>query len=181
MSETKAEVLRLDDPKRREIGFALRPGPEALAALAGRLGASALRKVAFEGRVLPEGGGDWRLEAHLGATAVQPCVVTLAPVTTRIETDVRRRYLADYTPPEGAGETEMPEDDTLEPLPAALDLGELLAEALSLALPDFPKAEGAELGEAVYTEPGTAPMTDEDARPFAGLKGLRDKLENGEE
>ena len=36
---------------------------------------------------------------------------------------------------------------------------------------------GAELGEAVYTAPGQIPMSDEDARPFAGLAALRDKLE----
>ncbi|MCX8227096.1 MAG: DUF177 domain-containing protein, partial [Sulfitobacter sp.] len=40
---------------------------------------------------------------------------------------------------------------------------------------------GAELGQAVYAEPGVAPMTDEDARPFAGLAQLREKLEDPKE
>ena len=32
----------------------------------------------------------------------------------------------------------MPEDDAIEPLPETLDLGEVLAEALALALPAYP-------------------------------------------
>jgi hypothetical protein len=48
--------------------------------------------------------------------------VTLASVTTRIDTGVARRYLADWQEPTGE-EAEMPEDDTTEALPARLDLG----------------------------------------------------------
>ena len=77
--------------------------------------------------------------------------------------------------PEGA-EVEMPEDDSIEPLPATLDLGAVMIEALSLALPTFPRAAGAELGQVLATRAGIAPMTDEDAKPFAGLGALRDKL-----
>ena len=128
------------------------------------------------GRLWPE-GDDWRLEAELGATVVQPCVVTLAPVTTRIDRPVTRRYLA-HMPAPGPGETEMPEDETAEPLPGAVDLDAVMIEALALALPDYPRAAGAELGEAVYTEPGKTPLTDEAARPFAGL---RDKLAGTDE
>ena len=51
--------------------------------------------------------------------------------------------------------------------------------ALALALPLYPRAPGAELGQAVFAEPGTAPLKDEDLRPFAGLAGLKAKLEGG--
>jgi hypothetical protein len=59
-------------------------------------------------------------------------------------------------------------------LPAVLDLAALMTEALVLALPLYPRAPGAELGSAVFAEPGTAPMTDESARPFARLGLLKD-------
>ena len=49
-------------------------------------------------------------------------------------------------------------------------------EALSLAIPLYPRAEDATLGEAVFTEPGKQAMTDEDAKPFAGLASLRESL-----
>ncbi|NNK79430.1 MAG: DUF177 domain-containing protein, partial [Litoreibacter sp.] len=53
-------------------------------------------------------------------------------------------------------------------------------EALSLALPAYPRAEGAELGETVFSEPGTDPMSDEDAKPFAALAALKNKMNEPE-
>lgn len=167
--------LRLADlPRRKVTRFAVAPGPAALAALADDLGLSALRKLRLEGELVPEGRRDWALKGRLGATVVQPCVVTLAPVTTRIEAPVERIYQAGWVEPE-AEEAESPEDDRVEALPEVLDLAALMAEALALALPLYPRAEGAELGTVIHTEPGAAPLTDEAARPFAGLKGLIDK------
>lgn len=150
--------------------------------IAGDLGLLELRKLRLEGRLTPLGRRDWRFEGQLGATVVQPCVVTLAPVVSRIEEPVARSFVADWQPPEG-DEVELPEDVDTEPLGAEIDLGAMMAEALALALPAWPRAEGADLEEAVFTEPGRAPMTDDDARPFAGLASLRDKLtkENGED
>ena len=107
---------------------------------------------------------------------VQDCVVTLEPVVTRIDEEVVRRYLAEAPPP-GPGEVEMPEDDTVEALPASVDLVEVMLEALALALPPYPRAPGAELGPVLASEPGAEPLTDEAARPFAGL---RDALKRGD-
>jgi uncharacterized metal-binding protein YceD (DUF177 family) len=63
-------------------------------------------------------------------------------------------------------------DETLEPLVRAVDLGAVMAEALALALPAWPRAEGAEIGQRTFARPGTRPMTDEGARPFAGLRDI---------
>jgi len=52
-----------------------------------------------------------------------------------------------------------------------------LAGPLSLALPAFPRSADASLGDAQFTAPGQEPMTNEDAKPFAGLGALRDALE----
>ncbi|MBE3637143.1 YceD family protein [Mangrovicoccus algicola] len=164
---------------REGAAFSLQPSPEVQEALRADLGLDGLRKLRFEGRLLPEGKRDWRLEAHLGATVIQPCTVTLAPVTTRLEEDLSRRYLADWQDPETGAETEMPEDDTAGPLPRQLDLAEVMHEALALALPLYPRAEGAGFADTAVTEPGKAPMTDEEAKPFAGLAALRGKLADG--
>jgi len=141
--------------------------------IAARLGLGALRKFRFAGQLVPEGGGDWRLEARLGATVVQPCVVSLDPVTTRIDETVIRHYLRDMADQPDVAEAEMPEDETTEPLPDRLDIAEVAQEALALLLPTYPRAKGAALGEAVFTEPGHAPMRDKDSKPFAGLAKLR--------
>lgn len=177
----RTHMLRLGRlSAREETPFRLEPDAEARARLAEALDLLALRKLRLEGRLVPEGARDWRLEAVLGATVVQPCGVTLAPVTTRIDEAVERRYLAHWAEPEAGSETEMPEDETAEPLPETLDLEAVMAEALALALPPFPRAEDAELGRAAFAEPGTDPLTDEDVRPFAGLRSLKEKLEKPE-
>ena len=163
----------------REIGpegrtFDWRPDAEEARALADELGLLALSKARLVGEARAAAGG-WELRARLGATARQPCAITLAPVATRVEEEVVRRYGA--APPAPPGETEMAADaDEWEDAPETLDLAAVFAEALSLALPAFPRAEGAELGETIAGPPGTAPMTDDDAKPLAGLKALRDRM-----
>jgi uncharacterized metal-binding protein YceD (DUF177 family) len=159
---------------RQDMTFDLAPDQAGREAVAAALGIPAVRKLRLAGRLVPEGRADWRLEAELGATVVQDCVVTLEPVTTRIDEPVARRYLANLPAPE-PGEAEVPEED-VEPVPPVLDLGEVMVEALALALPAFPRAPGAELGEFVIANPGVEPLTEERARPFAGL---RDALKGG--
>jgi uncharacterized metal-binding protein YceD (DUF177 family) len=156
---------------RKPTRFDLSPLPEERAALAALLGITAIHALRFKGELRPMRQQDYELEARLEAQVEQPCVITLAPVLTELSEPVRRRYLRDYSLPEG-DEAEMPEDDSEEPLPAVIDLGAVIAEALALALPDYPHAPGAELGEAVFTEPGQAALRDADLRPFAGLAAL---------
>ncbi|MEL6643723.1 MAG: DUF177 domain-containing protein [Pseudomonadota bacterium] len=161
----------------KETPFEVVPDAAARAALADALGLLGLRKLRFAGQLTPVGKDDWRLTARLGATVVQPCVVTLEPVVTRIEEDVERLFVAEVPDlPEGA-EIEMPEDDQVDALGDGVALGTVMAEVLALALPLYPRAERAALEQAQFAGPGVTPMTDEDARPFAGLKELRDKLD----
>lgn len=161
---------------RKETAFDLTPSAEDRQQLADSLDLSALRKLSFSGTVAPEGQRDLRLTATLGATVVQPCVVTGEPVTTRIDVPVIRHYIADMPPVPEGDEVEMPEDDTIEELPDVIDFYAVMAEALSLAVPDFPRAPGLAPVDVSVTEPGKAPMSDDDAKPFAGLRDLRDKL-----
>ena len=172
-------LIRFNDLRSDEgTDFEIVPTPEERGEIAEFLKISALRKVRFAGSIRPLGKEDWRLDASIGATAVQPCVVTLEPVTTRIDERVERKYIKDLPEPD-ADEVEMPEDETVEPIPSHLDLHDLMIEALALALPQFPRKEGVELGEVQFSEPGVTPMSDADARPFAGLSSLREKLEMG--
>lgn len=160
--------------------FRIVPDAAETASIAEALDLVALRKVRLEGVFEPLGRGDWRLSARLGATAVQRCVVTLEPVTTRIDQDIARTYLADGIA-EPEGESEMPEDDTVEALPDEIDLLAVLTEGLALALPDYPRAEGVELDETTFTAPGVAPLTDDDVKPFAALKVLKGGSSDTEE
>lgn len=183
---TEAAALRVADlPKGRTQSFDIVPDAEMRAAMAQALGIETLRKLTFRGTLAPLGRRDWRLTADLGATAVQACVATLAPVTTRIDTYIERRFLSDMPAPADLEPTpddgvEMPEDDSEEPLGDIIDLARVLHEALALALPDYPRADGAGSAAAQATPPGSAPLTDEDLKPFAGLAGLKAKMEQGD-
>ncbi len=169
-------ALRVSElPQNSPTAFALRPDAEALKEIAQSLDLLGLRKLSFVGDVRAEGKADWRLTATLGATVVQPCSVTLEPVTTRLDVPVSRVFLRDYVDVD-APEAEMPEDDSVEPLGAWIDPQAAMIEALVLALPLYPRSEDAELGEAVFSAPGTKPMRDEDARPFAGLEALKKQM-----
>ena len=173
MPQGPMQVARLN--RATGLPFSIVPSAEARKEIAERLGISAVRKLRFEGDLTAEGGADWRLDARLGATVVQPCVVTNEPVTTRIDDDVGRLFTANPPdiPDEAEAEIEIPEDTDVEPLGRTIDLHAVMEEALALALPLYPRTDGADLGEAVFTEPGKAAMTDEDAHPFAALKAIR--------
>lgn len=172
--------LRVSDlPERSETPFEIIPDAAELSTIARELGLDGLRKLRFSGRVAIDGVRDWRLEADLGATVIQPCVVTLAPVTTRIDDKVIRRFLARLPEDDSDDEEiELPEDDTIERLGREIDLEAIMIEALSLALPLYPRAPDATLEDARFAAPGETPLSDAEMRPFAGLKALRDKLEN---
>lgn len=157
---------------RRTVTFDLAPGAAERTALAAELGLIALPALRFRGRVEPLGRSDAALTARLLAEIVQRCGLTLAPVPATIDEAVNRRYLADWAEPE-TEETEVPEDDTAEPLPPVLDLTALMAEALALALPPFPRAPGAEFAPLSAAPPGVEPLRDERRNPFAALAALR--------
>jgi uncharacterized metal-binding protein YceD (DUF177 family) len=178
MPDLPQHIVRLSDlAGRQETRFDLQPDAQGRAAIADALGIPAVRKLKLAGRLVPVAARDWRLEAHLGATVVQDCVATLAPVTTRLDDDLVRHYLADMPAP-GPGEVEMPEDDSAEPLPVTLDLAQVMIEALALVLPPYPRAAGVGPVDTVYTEPGKDALRDEDIRPFAGLADLQKSLGN---
>lgn len=163
-------------PQQGQTAFAIRPEGDDLKSIAAQLDLLSLRKLSFSGAVSASGAADWQLKGTLGATVVQPCAVTLEPVTTRIDVPVSRLYIQNYNEPDSP-EAEMPEDETVEALTNWIDPEAVMIEALDLALPMYPRSENAELGTISVSEPGVKPMTDEDAKPFAGLAALKAQLE----
>ncbi|MEM1360132.1 MAG: YceD family protein [Pseudomonadota bacterium] len=174
-------VLVADLMTQRDTPFDLVPSEDQRKALAQELGLLGVSKLRLKGKLSPMGAADWALDGTLGATVSQPCSVTLTPVTTRIDEPVARRFVAEPEAlPDAGSETEMPEDDTLEPLGREIDLLLVLKEALLLALPAYPRAEGAELTQSVFAGPGVTAMTDEEAHPFAGLAALKSQGDKDE-
>lgn len=160
---------------RKPTRFSYRPDAAERASLAQELNLLALHALDLTGEIRPSGRDELVLEARLTARADQPCSVTLVPVPAAVEETVRRRYVAGLETPEG-DEVEMPEDDTVEPMPDQIDLSEIAAEALALALPLYPRAPGVEFSQALHAGDGVAPLSDADVKPFSALQGLAEQL-----
>lgn len=178
MSENVIVPRRLN--ARDVNSFDVRPPADKTKEIAEELGLLGLKKPRLAGTIKAVGEKDWQLKATLGATITQSCVVTMEPITTRIEEAVVRNYFPRLEYLDDADdeeeEIEMSADENIEILPDEIDLFELFAEALSLAVPPYPKKDTAALPETIVAEPGIDPLTDDDVKPFAGLKDLRDKL-----
>lgn len=109
-----------------------------------------------------------RVSGTLDAAVTQNCVATLDPVQARVRAAIDRKFLPETMLDRDADPHELLIDpdgeDPPEPLPASLDLGDLVAEELALNLDPYPRKAGiAELGSEISIE-----KTD---NPFAVLKG----------
>jgi uncharacterized metal-binding protein YceD (DUF177 family) len=155
---------------KKPLHFTYAPDAATRAVIAAHLALIDLPKLMLKGSFAPQGRGDVVLRAQFSAQVVQPCAVTLAPVTTHLSGDITRDYLRDFSQPD-AVETEIgPEDQ--EPLPEQFDIAAIAIEELILALPQYPRAKDASLAPLVAAPAGAVPLTDAALRPFAGLASL---------
>ena len=139
LSKIKVSTLSAN----QSYSFSLSLSAAESKAICGELGLLALRKASLAGEIVPSGAADWALSAKLGATVVQPCVVSLEPVTTRIDDDVERLFL-EYMPDDAHDEDEeieMSENENIEPLTSEISLINVFREALALALPAYPRQD----------------------------------------
>jgi uncharacterized metal-binding protein YceD (DUF177 family) len=130
------------------------------AALAKRFHLLALDRLVAEVE-LRRRGEDYRLEAAFEAQVVQECVATLEPVTNQIA----ERFCLLYQR-EGGGEASggragldlSAEDEDIEPLRGEeIDIGEAVAQQLSLAIDPFPRLPGAAIAAEAADPPNQPP------------------------
>jgi uncharacterized metal-binding protein YceD (DUF177 family) len=153
--------------------LAIEAGPGERGELCRRFDILALHLLRASARVNPEHHGRRvRVEGSLEAELEQACVVTLEPVPARLEVPFERLF----GEPDDAGELNQPVDELvldataleLEPLEGGvLDLGEIVAEELALALDPYPRAPGAD------AELATVQRELRIEGPFAALAALR--------
>jgi hypothetical protein len=121
--------------------------PEERQALAARFDLVALDRLAALVELRREPRGIVLLEATFEAGFVQSCVVTLEPV----DGTIRAAFALRYGSPGSAEEAVVPavEEPAFEPLVGdAIDIGEAVAQELSLQLPLFPRLPEAALDMA---------------------------------
>lgn len=123
-----------------------------------------------------KGGSAMRVEGRLQADLVQSCVVTLDPVSQHVDEPFCLDFgeVADVVDATSGDLLISAEDEDVEPMPATeLDVGELAAEQLALAIDPYPRKEGADL-EAVLKQHGLRAEAGKSS-PFAVLATLKDK------
>lgn len=160
-------------------------------ALARRYGIASVRSLTGTATLRREGDGTTILvRGRFAADVVQRCVTTLEPVDEHVEEDFEAWFMdesqvksfkkAQKNRNTQAGEDFdadededfMPEDrDDPEPVVGGMiDLGELVAQYLSLALDPYPKSKAAEAAGPVE-----AAAASEQAGPFAVLRDVKVK------
>lgn len=132
--------------------------------LAARLGLVGLRELAADLELVRRPGGLIRLTGNLRAEVEQTCVVTIETFAAHVEESFELFFAE--RPDERAADLDIdPLDDEAWPEPvenSAIDLGEAVAQQLSLALDPHPRAPGAELDRASAGDDGKE-------NPFRGL------------
>ncbi len=144
--------------------------------LAGRFGLARLDRLSAV-VTLSRRAGVIHADGRLDAKVTQSCVVTGDPLPARIDIPFSVRFVPDAYTAADQDEFELSADDcdTLPVEGGKIDLGELAAETLALALDPFPRSKNA---DAAAQEIGLA--GEADAGPFAGLKALKERLEKND-
>lgn len=167
-----SRIVRLDSLGSGARAMTIAADDAERAALARRFGLIAIARLEADAEIVRE-GDVVKAEGRLRAAVTQSCVACAEPVPAMIDEAFSLRFV----PPENfeadADEIELSEADC-DVIPyddGAIDLGEAVAETMALALPPFPRSPDA---DAILKAAGV--LSEEDAGPFAALKGLRDRL-----
>ena len=187
--KAKSEIERIVDLERMgasgSTALDIAASDNERAALAKRFGFLGLPAFAARITVDRRPGGRVVVEGRLRGKIVQACILTLDPVTQDLDETFRIVFKQDLTEerdPESGEALVSPQADAPEPLSGnMLDVGEIVAEQLSLAADPYPRRPGAKL-EDVLPKPRRdgRPMRQEQRRhPFAGLAALKDKPPRG--
>ncbi|NQW52097.1 MAG: DUF177 domain-containing protein [Rhodospirillales bacterium] len=155
------------------------------AALAKRFGFLGLP--AFSARVTVDRrpGGQVVVEGRLKGQIVQACILSLDPVTQELDDAFRLVFSENLTEdrdPESGEAVLNAQGDAPEPLTGnMLDVGEIVAEQLSLTADPYPRRPGIKLEDVMPKPKGVARRSAPEPRrhPFAGLAALKDKPRRG--
>jgi hypothetical protein len=165
-----SRVFTVDPLPALGLPFELEASAGERAALVRRFDLDALDRLHAVGRIAPaQPAGTIEVNGRLQATLAQRCVVTLEPVAAELDVPFRRMFA-----PIAAIATEVevdPVEDEIEPLAdARLDVGELVAEELAVALDPYPHGpDVTPVGDEAEGEGGDPGETS----PFRALERLR--------
>jgi len=158
--DSKIDVQTL--PPTGALQGRLEASADERAELATRFGFLELQSLHADLRIVQVAKGSWDVRGKLLAEVVQPCGVTGEPVAESVDFDLEERYVQAV----GSEDEIVVDLDEAEPLDSGrIDLGEMVAQTLALAVTPWPRSKDAperfQAGE------------DERPHPFAGLASLK--------
>ena len=147
--------------------------PRECADLARRFGLPALHSLEAELKVSRWRGEGLKIKGRFTADLDQSCVVSL-DVFRSLLTDEFESYFLPAGSSEGANRPLIEEGDA-EPFEnGIIDMGEVVAETVALALDPYPKKPGVTFAAVIEDEPASGQSKSEETNPFAGLDRLRE-------
>ncbi|PCH99626.1 MAG: hypothetical protein COB76_05305 [Alphaproteobacteria bacterium] len=185
MSVEFSRLIKIDHIDGKSKSETIEASADECAALATRFEVSKVKSVTAKIALKRQGDRmTYRVTGSLSASIVQECAVTAADINNDISEEfeswfVDQARVASFAKAkqekdraEEADEYEMREekDDPERIIGGAIDVGELVAQYLALAIDPYLRAEGVDDGDYIEISP-------EDAKPnpFAALAALKDK------
>jgi uncharacterized metal-binding protein YceD (DUF177 family) len=164
--------VRVDTIGTERRAMRIEAGAEEKEALARRFGLVAIHSLSAEAS-LTRNGESVIAEGRLRASVTQSCVATAVPLEAEVDEPFRIEFRPEPTAGTTDEEVELSESemDVTFYDGGSIDLGEAVAETLSLSLDPWPRAPGA---EEILKAAGV--KGEEEAGPFAALAALKDKL-----
>lgn len=168
-------VERLPDLGRH---WKLEPTTEEVAAMTERFGLDELVSLHADLHVRPFAGGDMlRVTGTMKARVRQSCVVTLQPIVSDVLEEIDRTFTFS-APRELPQEVEWTVEDEDLPDPVVdgcIDLGDIVAEQLALAIDPYPRAAGVEFTVPDAVSGAVTANAPEKENPFSALAALKNK------
>jgi uncharacterized metal-binding protein YceD (DUF177 family) len=166
-SQEFSRFIEADSVGARPIERQISANAEERAALAERFELRAIDRLEAAFTLRRAGDGVIHVKGRVRGDVVQSCVVTLEPVPATIEEEFAADFAANSDRQGEDEEIDFEAADPPEPIQNGhIDLGELAAEHLSLALDPYPRAPGARIPQALDPdEPDERPVN-----PFSILK-----------
>ena len=159
-SQIKVDRLHAD----RETRYQFAASDAECDELATRFGFVAVSALSADLYIMKSARDCWDVRGRLSASVIQACGVTGDPVSETVDFPIEERYVRSAGDP---AEVEVRLDDA-EPLEdGAIDIGEMLAQSLSIAAASWPRAPHAP--DIVNADESQSD------NPFAGLAALKSR------
>ena len=168
--QSRIDLSKLNAEK--TIKFEMVFSREDLLQIANDLDLESIKKTKMLGEFTRIDNDKWTLRAVMGATILQKSVLSLKPVTTRIDEKITRRIVNGPDLSIQKSELELNDDDFID---KELCLGNIFFECLALALPTYPKETNEVFDSISLAQKVGEIPSNEETSPFAILSALKKK------